>query len=275
MNPVQNPPTVSLPEQDELLWAHITELPYFRSITRTVEAGFFRAIELPAPVLDVGCGDGHFATAAFARPLDVGLDPWTGPIREAARRGGYRSLVQADGGQMPFPEAYFASAVSNSVLEHIPHIDTVLAETARVLQPGARFYFSVPNPAYLSELSVAGILGRIGLHSLGAAYTEWFRKISRVHHADPPEVWEARLRGAGFQLEQWWHYLPPPAWHQVEWGHYFGAPTLLPHALTGRWILVPGRWNLALTHRFARRYTRAEAHPEGTFTFFIARRKTL
>ncbi|HSB00035.1 MAG TPA: class I SAM-dependent methyltransferase, partial [Anaerolineales bacterium] len=119
------------------MWLHLKELPYFRSLVRAVEARFYQDYHLPAPTLDVGCGDGHFATIAFERQLEVGLDPWDGPIREAQRRGGYRSLVRADGGHMPFPEGHFASAVSNSVLEHIPHVEAVLAETARVLQPGA------------------------------------------------------------------------------------------------------------------------------------------
>ena len=80
-------------------------------------------------------------------------------------------LVEADGARSPFPNNYFASGFSNSVLEHIPHIDVVLAETARVLKPGAPFYFCVPNTRYLSELSISRVLGK--------GYTEWFRKISR------------------------------------------------------------------------------------------------
>jgi ubiquinone/menaquinone biosynthesis C-methylase UbiE len=50
----------------------------------------------------------------------------------------------------PFPSNYFASGFSNSALEHIPHIDEVLKETARVLKPGAPFYFCVPNTRYFS-----------------------------------------------------------------------------------------------------------------------------
>ena len=109
------------------------------------------------------------------------------PIHEAGRRNCYRLLVQADGAQVPFPQGYFASAFSNSVLEHIPHIDDVLADTARVLKPGAPFYFCVPNERYLSELSIS--------HLLGKGYTEWFRRISRVQHADGPQV--GRTAGKG------------------------------------------------------------------------------
>jgi hypothetical protein len=63
----------------------------------------------------------------------------------------------------------------------------------------------------------------------------------------------------------------PPTMRALEWGHFFGAPTLLPHALARRWIIAPYRWNLALTERYIRRYARPEPHPAGTFTFYVAR----
>ncbi len=256
----------------DYLWLHLRDLPYFRAMLRAVEACFYQDFDLPAPTLDVGCGDGHFASVAFDRPLDVGLDPWGGPIHQAARLGGYRSLVQADGGRMPFTDGHFSSAISNSVLEHIPHVESVLAETARVLKPGAPFIFCVPNPRYLSVLSIAAYLSMFGFSRLGEIYRGWFRRMSRVEHAEPAEVWQAWLEGAGFDLEKCWDYFSPRAMHVLEWGHYFGAPTLLPHLLFGRWIIAPYRWNLALTQRFVRPYAQAVPDDQGSFTFYIARK---
>src|SRR4030042_1920185 len=117
--------------EKDFLWLNLRDLPYFRAMLRAVEAQFYQDFELPAPTLDLGCGDGHFATIAFERKLEVGLDPWAGPIHQAARRGGYRLLVQADGGNIPFGNEHFTSALSNSVLEHIPHVQAVLVELRR------------------------------------------------------------------------------------------------------------------------------------------------
>ncbi len=249
----------------DFLYPHLRELPYFRALLRAVEASYYQRIDLPAPTLDVGCGDGHFASLTFCRKIDVGLDPWHDPIHEARQRNAYHLLVEADGARAPFPSGYFASAFSNSVLEHIPHIDAVLAETARVLRPGAPFYFCVPNPRYLSELSLSRLLG--------SRYTEWFRHISRVHHADEPPVWEERLERAGFRLVNWWHYFSPAAMRMLEWGHYFGLPSLVAKMLTGKWILVPEKWNLQWTERLVRPYASNEAIENGTFTFYIAEKK--
>jgi len=255
----------------DYLWLNLSHLPYFRAMLRAVEAQFYQQFELPAPTLDLGCGDGHFATVTFDHQLDVGLDPGSGLIHQAAKAGGYRFLVQADGGKMPFPDGYYASAFSNSVLEHIPQVQDVLIELKRVLKPGAPFLFCVPNPGYLTELSIPSILKRFGLTSLGKVYTEWFRQMSRTHHAVDPVIWHSWLEGAGFRLEKWWHYFSPQALRMLEWGHYFGAPTLLPHAISKRWIIAPWRWNLFLTERLVRRYTFAKPDPQGTFTFYVAR----
>jgi SAM-dependent methyltransferase len=253
-----------MPEKD-FLYLHLRDLPYFRALVRGVEAAYYQTFNLPAPTLDVGCGDGHFAQLTFDRKIDVGLDPWHGPIHEAGRRGSYELLIEADAASAPFADNYFASAFSNSVLEHIPHIDAVLTDVARVLKPGAPFYFCVPNERYLSELSISRLLGK--------GYTEWFRRISRVAHADGPQVWEKRLEQAGFRLEKWWHYFSPSAMRVLEWGHYFGLPSLVARKLTGRWIIAPARWNLWLTEKFVRRYASTEPVEDGTFTFYIARKR--
>lgn len=267
-----------MPDKD-YLFLHLRDLPYFRGLLRAVEARLYQDIDLPAPTLDVGCGDGHFAAVAFDHPLEVGIDPWEGPLREAARRrvgnrAAYRLLVLGDAGQAPFPDGYFASALSNSVLEHIPHVEAVLAETARLLRPGAPFAFCVPNHQFLGSLAGGRAVDKIGLRGLGDRYRRFFNRMARHVHCDPPETWQPRLEAAGFTLEQWFHYYSPAAMQVSEWGHYLGLPSLLARKLTGRWVLVPARWNLALTTRLVRRYyDQPPACPDGTMTFYLARRK--
>ncbi len=91
----------------DFLWLQLRDLPYFRALLRAVEARFYQDIALPEPVLDLGCGDGHFVTVAFHHPLDVGLDPWWKPLLQAARHGGYRMTVHGFGDRMPFSEGIF------------------------------------------------------------------------------------------------------------------------------------------------------------------------
>lgn len=257
------------------LWLQISSLPYFRGLLRAVEARFYENIELPSPTLDLGCGDGHFATLAFDRKLEVGIDPWREPLKEAERRGGYQKVLEASGSSIPYPDAYFSSAVSNSVLEHIPDLEPVLTELARVMQPGAPFIFCVPNHNFVNTLSVGKFFDGIRFKSAGDLYRRFFNRISRHHHCDDPETWKARLAAAGFELVDWWHYFSPRALHVLEWGHYFGLPSFLCRKLFGRWILVPRRWNLFLTLKVTRSaYDESAIQEAGAYTFYIARRKS-
>ncbi len=261
------------PPVKDFLFLQVRDLPYFRALVRAVESSFYQDLALPEPVYDVGCGDGDFASLTFERKLDVGLDPWHAPVHEAAKRDAYRGLVEADAAASPFPSQHFASGISNSVLEHIPHIEAVLAETARVLKPGAPFVFCVPNHNFLPSLSIARFLDGIGLSGAARFYRAFFNRISRHYHCDDPETWKSRLESAGFQIERYWHYFSPSALAALEWGHYFGLPALLSRVLFGRWILVPTRWNLSLTLLMLRPYYNEPVPQEhGAYTFYIARR---
>jgi len=264
--------TETQPKRD-FLWEQIRELPYFRGLLRAVEARFYQEIDLDRPVLDLGCGDGHFAASTFEQTLAVGLDPWAGPIREASTRGVYQLAVFGSGAKMPFPDLYFGSCISNSVLEHIPDLDPVLVEAARVLKPGALFVFCVPNHNFLKNLSISNFFDRIGMKFLGDAYRRFFNRISRHHHCDGPDVWEQRLKNAGFRMERSWNYFSPRAFHTLEWGHYFGLPSLVTHFLTRRWILVPTRWNLFLVRAFLQPcYDERLEQENGAYSFYIARK---
>ena len=257
----------------DFLWPHLRDLPYFRATLRAVEARLMHEVDLKPPTLDLGSGDGHFASVVFDRPLDVGIDPAAAIMHEARQRHGHRLLVVADGAQLPHPDEYFASAISNSVLEHVDRLDEVLRELGRVLRPGAPFAITVPNPGYRGELSLPKWLSKFGLRTLGNAYEDWFMRMSRTKNLFDEAGWERRLEKAGFVVERTQRYFSPAALRMLEWGHYFGGPCLLPRVLTGRWILAPTRWNLWLTERFVRRYYVESFSDDGTYTFLLARRK--
>jgi SAM-dependent methyltransferase len=259
---------------DDLLWRQLYDLPAFRALLRAVEARFYQDLPLRRPVLDVGCGDGHFASIAFDAPLEAGFDPYLPALREARRYGGYHRLAQADGARMPYPTAHFATVISNSVLEHISQVDPVLCEVARVLQPGGTFYFCVPGPNFSPFLSLARGFDRIGLRKLAGLYRRFFDRISRHYYYYAPADWEEHLARAGMTLVRWWPYFSRRALAALEWGHYLGLPSLVTKKLVGRWVLWPSRANLWLTERLTRPLYDEPVPPAGggAYLFLIARR---
>jgi SAM-dependent methyltransferase len=259
---------------DDFLWQHLKDLPAFRALLRAVEARFYQELlPLVEPVLDVGCGDGHFASVAFPRPLAAAIDPQAGTLREARRRGAYRLLAQALGGALPFANGQFATVVSNSVLEHIPDLEPVLAEIARILQPGGRLIFCVPGDRFAELLFFTRLFRRLRLEGPARAYERYFTRIARHHHCDGPAVWQARLARAGLDLTVSFSYFSEQANHALDLGHYFGAPSLIAKKLLGRWILAPARWNLALTERWLRPLYEEPLPKVGACLFFVAEKR--
>lgn len=267
-------------EQD-FLWPHLQELPAFRALLRAVEARFYQALlPLEEPVLDLGCGDGHFASVAFPHRLEAGIDPSASCLAEARGRGAYRLLARAVGDALPFPEGHFRTVVSNSVLEHIPDLDPVLAELARVLSPpdpttgrrGGRLIFCVPGDRFTELLFFSDLFRRLGLEGLARAYERYFDRISRHHHCDGPQVWQGRLAAAGLDMADSFCYFSRRATHALDLGHYLGVPSLVAKKLFGRWILAPARWNLGLTERWLRPLYDEPCSEPGAYLFFVAHR---
>jgi SAM-dependent methyltransferase len=264
---------------NDFLWPHLKELPAFRGLLRAVEARFYQGfLPLDEPVLDVGCGDGHFASAAFPRPLTTGIDPAASVLREAQGQRAHRLVVRAVGNALPYADRTFATVVSNSVLEHIPDVDAVLAEISRVLhdpepatgRPGGRFLFCVPGEHFTELLFFPQLFRRLRLGGLAWAYERYFNRISRHHHCDGPAVWQGRLERVGLRLVDSFYYFSARAHHALDLGHYFGLPSVVAKKLSGRWILTPYRWNLALTEHWLRPLYE-EPWPEvGAYLFFVA-----
>jgi SAM-dependent methyltransferase len=258
---------------DDILWRHLSSLPYFRGFLRAVEDRFYQELDLQRPILDLGSGDGHFASVAFEHQLDVGLDPWLAPMEEARQRNAYRLLVLGEGAWIPCGDQLFSTVTSTSVLEHIPELTPVFQEVARVLKPGGQFIFCVPNHRFPKALWGRRFLSKIHLLGLGSAYSRFFNRIARHAHTDPPEVWENRLSDAGFDLIQTWDYFPPEALTILEFGHPLGLPALISKKLLGRWVLIPKRWNLIIPWKMTRKFMDDPKSPEGVCSFFVARRR--
>ena len=113
--------------------------------------------------LDLGCGDGILTDILFKRtartPRLVGIDP--DPLEtDAARKYSFYERLHTTGGDaIPEPDATFDYAISNSVLEHIPDLEPVIAEMSRVLKPGGQFFFTVPCPGFHENLAGAMLPG--------------------------------------------------------------------------------------------------------------------
>ena len=78
--------------EKDILWQHRRELPAFRALIRAIEHRLLVDLgPLPEPLLDIGCGDGHFAEVTIKHAA-VGIDIAQPSLVEAKRRGVYDTL---------------------------------------------------------------------------------------------------------------------------------------------------------------------------------------
>tara|TARA_B100001250_G_C19816410_1_gene798668 strand:- start:2619 stop:3506 length:888 start_codon:yes stop_codon:yes gene_type:complete len=105
------------------------------------------------PILDLGCGDGQFATLLFDK-LDAGVDLSEASIKAARKLNIYENLNVADcTKRIPHPDNSFKTVYSNSVMEHIPDIEGVIKEVSRTLESGGKFIITTYGDNFLPELS--------------------------------------------------------------------------------------------------------------------------
>lgn len=97
--------------------------------------------------LDLGCGTGlYFEALAGAGRTIVGLDRSADQLRIAQGRS--RHLVQADAAALPFADGTFPAVVTLWVSTDVDDFAAVLAESARVLQPGGLAVFYGAHPCF-------------------------------------------------------------------------------------------------------------------------------
>jgi len=116
-------------------------------------------------VLDVGCGEGRFASElARANVRVVGVDVAEEPLRRARERDPRLDLRllaaddnndNNDDGRWPLEDAGFDAVWAGETIEHVADTARWLSEVRRVLRPGGRLLLSTPDHGRLAVLWLA------------------------------------------------------------------------------------------------------------------------
>lgn len=166
-----------------------------------------KAIDANGLGLDLGCGDGILTDILFKRvgktPRLVGVDIDPLETEAAASYPFYERIHTCPGDAIPEADGTFDYVVSNSVLEHIPDLESVIAEASRVLNRGGRFYFTVPGPGFHENLrgSVVGVGRERYLADLD-------RRLAHFHYLSALD-WAAMCDRNGLRLESVEGYINP------------------------------------------------------------------
>lgn len=152
-------------EYDYAIFEYVRSAKVILSVERS-------GVKLRGRVLDAGCGSGGTALSiaeevSFAVGLD--LSPrFSDSGTRLAREKGIRNVAftQGDGLKLPYADEAFDVVLSHSVIEHLPSAETYIAECARVLKPGGRFYLSTAPTLSLAGAHLPRLRFPIPIHLL-------------------------------------------------------------------------------------------------------------
>ncbi len=196
--------------------------PFNNDRYRVVSSFVGRGDEL----LDLGCLDGDLIFMLEGRfKRFVGVDIVEGRLEKARRiagRLGVRAefaLHDLNGGPLPFEDGRFDAVACVAVLQYIFDPAGLLREAARVLRPGGRFVFQVPNPWYLPRRLIY-LAGRLPPQIFDPGVVQVFNRARCIGLAE----------GAGLRVET-----------VTGSGLFASARNWYPGLLTGDLILKTGK----------------------------------
>lgn len=187
---------------DMVVWADYDSIAF--SFWRAQELTLFKNhLGEPArPIVDIGCGDGSFASVLF-KEVDYGIDHDPEALSAASRRGIYKNLLEDT---KKIESGTIRTVYSNCVLEHVKDIESLLFEVARITAPGGVFAFSVPVARHKKDLR----------KYFGTWYSEFVTDRSVHHNLLEPAAWEGLIKPLGFQTVLVKYYNPDWAIYRYE-----------------------------------------------------------
>lgn len=179
--------------------------PSSHALWKACEAASLKKFKFPEPLLDIGCGEGKFASVLFTNRLAVGLDISKNSLASAKRM--YNHVVCADATRMPFRNEGFSTILSVCTLEHVPNVDVVFEECKRVLRGKGRIIFTTPSEKYIDLLFLSRVL-RSSLLAR-AIFRSFLSHRESTSHFNSPEKWKEELRRIGFNDAQGFYFASP------------------------------------------------------------------
>lgn len=208
---------------------------------------------LEGPVLDLGSGMGGMARELARRGLAVESVDVNAEDQEVAASltagSGLEARITftvADGADLPFPDARFASAVSLNVLHHLADGASVLREVVRVLAPGGVLVLADFSPEGF-DFAARVHAAEGGVHPEGTVTLDWARGFLAAAGLAEAGAGEAHHeRYATFRKSAAPARPAPPAFAALDRA---GLLTAL-DVFAKNWLAHDGSWFLATETRF-------------------------
>ena len=187
------------------LYPHIPPLSHWRSW----EYAAYQHFELDGRVLDLGCGDGQYFRMLWPMSVDVvGLDR-SPVVAELGRQNGvYQEIHVAPAHQIPEADTSFDNVFANCSLEHMDHLDAVLAEIHRCLKPGGTLLCSVVTDRFVQWSLLSNLVAMTGFGEVAATLQHDFLEYHHLANPLSVDAWVKSFNRAGLVAEEHIPILP-------------------------------------------------------------------
>ena len=214
--------------------------PAALALRECVRLAAMRGVELPEPILDVGCGDGIFARLCYPERQVWGIDINPSEIRRAQSTASYSTLICGSITSSDLPKGYFKSAIANCSLEHVPDIRAAFDTISASLAKDAPFILIVPTPDWTHELLIPRILESAGLEGVARFYRDNLDRVFHHVHLYDEKKWTEILAGSGFAVDHVEPIVSSGVTGAFDVLMYPALSGWLTKRLSGHWTMVPG-----------------------------------
>jgi ubiquinone/menaquinone biosynthesis C-methylase UbiE len=247
-------------------------LPIPHALPRAIEAKLVSSVDLMSPSLDIGCGDGSFASVLLRssrKAFDVGLDISANELSRARRIVDYKSLTLSDVLALPFADQSFRMILCNSVLEHISQLDQALLEISRVLSGQGQFVCTVPLRSNSKYFFYSKLLRSLGFRGLAERYSTMKHNLWQHYHLLTQEEWCSKLEMVGLNVKTVKEFLGEPVFSFCDLIAPFNLVNLLMKRRFNRTFIFRPAWFSSFLSNFLDRYYQDDYLPGGSL-FIIA-----
>lgn len=258
---------------------YLIHAPVPLALERSIECEILSKQQFRKPVLDIGCGEGLFAYILFENKIDVGIDPNQKELDKAAKYNRYDELICCYGDAIPKPDGSFNTIFSNSVMEHIPGIASVLKEAHRLLAADGDMYITIPTNYFDRYSVVNGVLESAGFKKLAERYRKFFNNFWRHYHYYDKKTWEALFNQNGFTVLNSIDYSDKRTTRTNDLLGPFSLWAFLCKKTLNRWFVspatrfVPARMHYALFNGLLHADVRNFNSGKGAIAFFHLKKK--
>jgi ubiquinone/menaquinone biosynthesis C-methylase UbiE len=193
---------------DRFVSRYIAQAPLALALERSYECEILSRQKFERPILDLGCGDGVFATILFQEQVDTGIDPDASELSSAKRLSGYKELICCGGERIPKEDGSYKTILSNSVLEHIGPIQDVLKEARRILSDDGRMFITVPTHRFEQFTLINQMLCAFGLKERSKKFRSFFNRFWKHYHTYDAARWTRLFDESGFSVVSSREYNP-------------------------------------------------------------------